>query len=213
MASPIKSWSAFSSRPATVRVSISALRLPRGPLVLLLDGLYFRFLGRLGLVCDGGQAVPSKSSLLPRSCASARQRNLRAGLRQSQPSPTVYTDASGPRSPTRFLDYQARYEPGLDRALDFHLISRLQYCRGRRNRRLEGRPLREALYQHVSQALELPDVPRLQTVLKKLRHLVRQATVLRVMRIIVLEFLRQIDHFRAYRKYPKLNLPTTTRSV
>jgi hypothetical protein len=95
----------------------------------------------------------------------------------------------------------------------FHLISRLQACRGRRNRRLEGRPLREALYQHVRQALELPDGPRLQTVLKKLRYLVRQATGLRVMRMMVREFLRRIDHFRAYRKYPKLNLPTTTGSV
>jgi hypothetical protein len=95
----------------------------------------------------------------------------------------------------------------------FHLISRLQNCRGRRNRRLEGRPLREALYQHVRQALELADGPSLQTVLKKLRHLVRQATRLRVMRMIVREFLRRIDHFRAYRKYPKLNLPTTTGSV
>jgi diadenosine tetraphosphate (Ap4A) HIT family hydrolase len=79
----------------------------------------------------------------------------------------------------------------------FHLISRLQSCRGRRNRRLEDRPLREALYQHVRQALELPDGPRLQTVLKKLRHLVRKATGLRVMRMIVREFLRRIDHFQS----------------
>jgi hypothetical protein len=95
----------------------------------------------------------------------------------------------------------------------FHVISRLQQCRGRRNRRLAGRPLREALYQHVRQALELPDGARLQAVLKKLSHLVRQAKGLRVMRMIVREFLRRTDHFRAYRKYPQLNLPTTTGSV
>jgi hypothetical protein len=95
----------------------------------------------------------------------------------------------------------------------FHLISRLQNCRGRRNRRLEGRPLREALYQHVRKALELPDGRRLQTVLKKLRSLVRKAKGLRVMRMIVREFLRRIEHFRAYREYPELHLPTTTGSV
>jgi hypothetical protein len=95
----------------------------------------------------------------------------------------------------------------------FHLISRLQNCRGRRNRKLAGRSLREALYQLTRKALELPDGPRLQTVLKKLRRLVRKATALRVIRMIVREFLRRIDHFRAYRKYPKLNLPTTTGSV
>jgi len=95
----------------------------------------------------------------------------------------------------------------------FHLISRLQQCRGRRNRKLAGRPLREALYQHVRQALELPNGARLQAVLKKLRQLVRQAKALRVIGMIVREFLRRIDHFRAYRKYPQLNLPTTTGSV
>jgi hypothetical protein len=95
----------------------------------------------------------------------------------------------------------------------FHLISRLQNCRGRRNRRLAGRPLREALYQFTRQALELPDGPRFQTVLRELRYLVRQATALRVIRMIVREFLRRIDHFRAYRKYPELDLPTTTGSV
>jgi hypothetical protein len=95
----------------------------------------------------------------------------------------------------------------------FHLISRLQNCRGRRNRKLVGRSLREALYQLTRKALDLPDGPRLKTVLKKLRRLVRKAAALRVICMIVREFLRRIDHFRAYRKYPKLNLPTTTGSV
>jgi len=85
----------------------------------------------------------------------------------------------------------------------FHLISRLQQCRGRRNRKLAGRPLREALYQQVRKALDLPDGTRLQAVLKKLRQLVRQAKALRVIRMIVREFLRRIDHFRAYRQYPQ----------
>jgi hypothetical protein len=50
-------------------------------------------------------------------------------------------------------------------------------------------------------------------VLTQLRHRVAQAKRLRVMRMIVREFLRRVDHFRAYRKYPKLNLPTTTGSL
>ena len=41
----------------------------------------------------------------------------------------------------------------------------------------------------------------------------RQAKRLRVIPLIVREVLRRIDHFRAYRKYPKLNLPTTTGSL
>src|SRR5262245_38081250 len=95
----------------------------------------------------------------------------------------------------------------------FHLISRLQNCRGRRNRRLAGRPLREALYQLTRQALDLPDGPRLEIVIQELRYLERQATELRVMRMIVREFLRRIDHFRACRKYRELHLPATTGAV
>jgi len=95
----------------------------------------------------------------------------------------------------------------------FHLISRLQNCRGRRNHRLHGRAVREALYQLTRQALELPDGRRLRSVLTQLNNRLRQAKRLRVIRMIVREFLRRIDHFRAYRKYPKLNLPTTTGSL
>jgi hypothetical protein len=95
----------------------------------------------------------------------------------------------------------------------FHLISRLQNVRGRRNRNLAGRALREKLYQLTRKALDLPDGAPLQTVLKKLNYLVGQAKALRVIRMIVREFLRRINHFRAYRKYPKLHLPTTTGSV
>src|SRR4029077_9212777 len=113
-----------------------------------------------------------------------------------------------------FWYYQTGHKPRLDRsALPLHLISRLQNCRGRRNHRLHGRPLREALYQLTRQALELPDGPPLRSVLAQLNNRVRQAKRLRVMRMIVREFLRRIDHFRAYRKYPKLNLPTTTGSL
>jgi hypothetical protein len=192
------------------------VRLPRGPLVLVLDGLYFRFRGKDWVLyqmavkpCHQNRAVFLDPVLLP-------------GRENMQGWSQVFTTI--PASIHRRIRASVSDEiAGIIRLgtshgwvvqlCHFHLISRLQNCRGRRNRRLEGRPLREALYQHVRKALELPDGPRLQAVLKKLRHLVGQATGLRVMRMIVREFLRRIDHFRAYRKYPELNLPTTTGSV
>jgi hypothetical protein len=193
-----------------------ALRLPRGPLVLLLDGLYFRFRGKDWVLyvmalkpCHQNRAVFLDPVLQPG----------RENLRGWSQAITTIPDCIHRRIRASVSDEISGIirlgtsQGWIVQLCHFHLISRLQNCRGRRNRRLEGRPLREALYQHVRQALELPDGPRLQTVLKKLRHLVRQATGLRVMRMIVREFLRRIDHFRAYRKYPKLNLPTTTGSV
>ena len=193
-----------------------SMRLPRGPLVLVLDGLYFRFRRKDWVLyvmavkpCHHNRAVFLDPVLLP------GRENLRGW---SQVFTTI------PTSIHRRIRASVSDEiPGIIRLgtgqgwivqfCHFHLISRLQNCRGRRNRRLQDRPLREALYQHVRQALELPDGPSFETVLKKLRHLVRQATGLRVMGMIVREFLRRIDHFRAYRKSPQLDLPTTTGSV
>ena len=199
----------FVSRPRP-------LRLPTGPLVLVLDGLYFRFRGKDWVLyvmavkpCHQNRAVFLDPVLLPgrenmqgwshafTTIPARIHRRIRA---------SVSDEISG-------IIRLGKSQGWIVQLCHFHLISRLQNCRGRRNRNLAGRALREALYQQVRKALELPDGPRLQTVLKKLRHLVARATGLRVMRMIVREFLRRIDHFRAYRKYPDLDLPNTTGSV
>jgi hypothetical protein len=192
------------------------LRLPKGPVVLILDGLYFRFRGK--------DWVLYMMALKP--CHQARAVFLDPVLQPGRENMQGWSHAFTTIPPAIHKRIQASVSDEISGIIKlgtaqgwivqlchFHLISRLQNCRGRRNRRLQGRPLREALYQHVRQALELPDGPRLQTVLKKVRRLVPQATGLRVMRMIVREFLRRIDHFRAYRKHPQLNLPTTTGSV
>lgn len=192
------------------------LRLPRGPLVLVLDGLYFRFQRKDWVLyqmavkpCHHNRAIFLDPVLLP------GRENLRGWSQAIATIParihrriraSVSDEISG-------IIKLGKSQGWIVQLCHFHLISRLQNCRGRRNRRLEGRPLREALYQHVRKALELPDGPKLQTVLKTLRQLVRRATGLRVMRMIVREFLRRVDHFRAYRQYPELHLPTTTGTV
>jgi hypothetical protein len=192
------------------------LRLPRGPLVLVLDGLYFRFREKDWVLyvmavkpCHQNRAVFLDPLLLP------GRENLR-GWSQAFATIPAYIHSRVRASVSDEISGIIKLSTSqgwIVQLCHFHLISRLQNCRGRRNRRLAGRSLREALYQLTRKALDLPDGPRLQTVLKKLRLLVRKATGLRVIRMIVREFLRRIDHFRAYRKYPKLNLPTTTGSV
>lgn len=192
------------------------LRLPRGPLVLVLDGLYFRFRGKDWVLyvmavkpCHQNRAVFLDPVLLP-------GRENMQGWSQAFTTIPAYIHRrirASVSDEVAGIIKLGTSQGWIVQLCHFHLISRLQNCRGRRNRRLEDRPLREALYQNVRKALELPDGQRLQTVLKKLSHLVRKATRLRVMRMIVREFLRRIDHFRAYRQYPELHLPTTTGSV
>jgi hypothetical protein len=192
------------------------LRLPRGPLVLVLDGLYFRFRGKDWVLyvmavkpCHQNRAVFLDPVLLP------GRENMQGWSQAFTTIPThihrrirasVSDEVSG-------IIRLGTSQGWVVQLCHFHLISRLQNCRGRRNRKLAGRALREKLYQLTRQALEIRDGPRLNAVLKELRRLVRRAKQLRVVRMIVHEFLRRIDHFRAYRKFPKLNLPTTTGSV
>src|SRR5512147_890279 len=199
----------FVSRPCVVN-------LPAGPLVLLLDGLYFRFQGKDWVLylmavkpCHHNRAIFLDPLLLP------GRENLR-GWSQAITTIPVHIRRRIRASVSDEVAGIIRLgttQGWIVQLCHFHLISRLQNCRGRRNRRLAGRPLREALYQLTRQALDLPDGPRLQTVLRELRYLERQATGLRVIRMIVREFLRRLDHFRAYREHPELDLPTTTGSV
>jgi hypothetical protein len=181
-----------------------------------LDGLYFRFRGKDWVLyvmaikpCRQNRAVFLDPVLLP------GRENMRGWSQAIATIPahihrriraSVSDEVSG-------IIRLGTSQGWIVQLCHFHLISRLQNCRGRRNRRLAGRHLREALYQLTRKALDLPDGARLQAVLKKLKHRAGQAKALRVIRMIVREFLRRIDHFRAYRKYPELNLPTTTGSV
>ena len=199
----------FVSRPRR-------LRLPRGPLILLLDGLYFRFRGKDWVLyvmalkpCHQNRAVFLDPVLLPgrENMAGWSQvfttipAHIRRRIRAS-----VSEEVAG-------IIKLGTTQGWVVQLCHFHLISRLQNVRGRRNRNLAGRALREKLYQLTRKALEIRAGPRLNTVLKELRRLVGRAKRLRVIRMIVREFLRRVDHFRAYRKFPKLNLPTTTGSV
>lgn len=199
----------FVSRPRQVS-------LPDGPLVLLLDGVYFRFRKKDWVLylmaikpCEQNRAVFLDPVLL------AGRENMR-GWSQALMTIPDHIHSRIRASVSDEISGIIKLSTGqgwIVQFCHFHLISRLQNCRGRRNRRLADRPLREELYQRARQALELPDGPALQTVLSQLRDLAQQATGLRVMRMIVREFLRRVDHFRAYRKYPELNLPTTTGAV
>jgi hypothetical protein len=76
---------------------------------------------RLGLVYDGGQAVPSKSSRLPRSCSAGGQREHAGLVSGIHDDPRLHTQTHPGLGLRRgFRNYQARHQPGLDRtALPF----------------------------------------------------------------------------------------------
>lgn len=199
----------FVSRPRT-------LRLPKGPLVLVLDGLYFRFGGRHWVLylmgvkpCRQNRAVFLDPVLLP------ERENARCWSQAltTIPVPVYRRICASVSDDIRGMISLAGSQGWTVQLCHFHLISQLQGSRGRRKRKLIGRPVRETLYRLTRQALELPDGARLQAVLKGLARLVHKPMGSRVMRMAVREFLRRKEHFRAYRRYPELGLPSTTGTV
>jgi hypothetical protein len=199
----------FVSRPRL-------LRLPTGPLVLVFDGLYFRFRGQHWVLylmavkpCRRNRALFLDPVLLP------GRENVQCWSQVFTTIPTaIYKRICASVSDDiRGIIGLATRCGWIVQLCHFHLISQLQGSRGGRKRKLVGRPVRETLYRLTRQALEVPDGPRLESVLKRLKELVQKPMGSRVMRMVVREFLRRADQFRAYRKYPELNLPTTTGSV
>ncbi len=199
----------FVSHPRT-------LRLPKGPLILVLDGLYFRFGGRHWVLylmgvkpCHQNRAVFLDPVLLP------ERENVRCWSQAfaTIPVPVYRRICASVSDDIRGMISLAGNQGWTVQLCHFHLISQLQGSRGRRKRKLVGRPVRETLYQLTRQALELPDATRLQVVLKRLERLVQKPMGSRVMRMAVREFLRRKEHFRAYRRYPELGLPSTTGTV
>ena len=95
----------------------------------------------------------------------------------------------------------------------FHLVSRLQLRRGRRKRHLADRRRRETLYQLTRAVITQREGRTLQRQLTRLRRLVAQPLAPARLRMTVRECLRRLAHYRAYRQYPDLRLPTTTGTV
>jgi hypothetical protein len=111
--------SAFSSRPATVRIAISGFALAQRTLGFGLGRPLLSLSSkRLGLVSDGDQAVPSKPSRVLGSSAPGGQgepAGLVSGIHDDPRSHTQTHPGLGLRRD--FGNYQAQHRPGLDRAV------------------------------------------------------------------------------------------------
>jgi hypothetical protein len=189
---------------------------PEGRLVLLIDGLWFRFQQRpwvLYLValkpCGQNRAVFVDPVLLPGREQIENWREVLGAIPLEVRQRIVALVADNLRG-VKGLALQNRWTLQL---CQFHLISQLQGRRGRVRSTVRGRKVREALYQLTRQALEAPDGPELEAILKRLRRWVQKPVPLGRMGMVVRSFLRDIDHYRAYRRYPEYGLPTTTNAV
>lgn len=95
----------------------------------------------------------------------------------------------------------------------FHQIAMLQSLRGKRWSTVKQKGLREKIYQNALTMLHTPDEEEAQRLYKETKKLLRRPDCPRWIKTRVGGFIRRLDYFRSYRKYPNLNLPTTTNAA
>jgi|SRR5262245_20260524 len=108
---------AFPSRSSTIRIPISGFALAKRALGFGLGRTLFSFSRkRLGVVSDGSQAVPSKSSHFPRSYSPAGQGEHAGLVSRIHNDPCLHSQTHPGLGLRRdFGNYQAWHSPGLDR--------------------------------------------------------------------------------------------------
>lgn len=189
---------------------------PTGDLVLLVDGLWFRFRQRpwvLYLMAVNPCGEDDAVFLDPVLCSGREHIMIWSEIIDAIPSEIRRRIRGMVTDNLRGMKSLARHHGGVLQLCHFHLISQLQGRRGRNKKTLPGRSTREALYQLTRQALELPEGPALQRTLRRLRLTVERPLPARKMRMAVREFLRDLDHYRASQGAPQWRLPTTTNPV
>lgn len=190
--------------------------IPRGPLVLLADGLWFEFNG-----------IPWVLYLMAlKSRSSSRAIFLDPVLLPGREGTGRWQKAMGTIPATVRRRVKAMVVdnlPGMHKIAaqqkwflqlcHFHLLLKLQAQRGRVRYRLRGGAVREEIHRLIRQALELPDGRKLNAVVHRLRRLSKGDCGTERIQAMVREFLSSIPYYRTYLAHPDLGLPHTTNSV
>lgn len=190
--------------------------IPRGPLVLLADGLWFEF--------DGVPWILYLTALKP--CGSSYATFLDPLLLPGREGATRWQQAIQAIPPSAVRRIRALVVdnlPGMQKIAGqqqwilqlchFHLLLKLQAQRGRVRYRLRGGAVREEIHQLVRRALELPEGQQLSVTLERLERLAAGNCGTERIQTTVREFLKGVAYYRAYLNYPQLGLPRTTNSV
>jgi hypothetical protein len=192
------------------------ITLPKGGLILLMDGLWFRFHGKpwvLYLIalrsCHGKQAVFLDPVIIEGREGLNRWEQVVATI----PPRALMRIKALVVDNLRGMEKLAQQHHWALQLCQFHLLLKFQVQRGRPGKALRGGDVRYEIDRLVREALELPAGPELYAALDRLRQLERSDCGTKRIRAMVREFLRCAGYYRTCRSRPELNLPATTNTV
>jgi len=191
-------------------------QLPRGPCAFLGDGLYFKF-KRMDWVMYVMAMKPTNSHrafflhpvLLEGKESYERWRVAFATIPQDAKKSICAFVSDGFRG-SKLI---AREHGWIHQRCHFHLLMAMIRRRGRRSYRIKGGVIRERLLGVVRTLLTTTDDVRMHQQKLKAQRLLLHPLCPPWIRKQTIEFLRALDDFRAYLRYPELNLPATTNSI
>jgi len=199
----------FVSRPAPQKI-------PRGPLVLLADGLWFQF--------DGVPWVLYLTALKP--CNGDYATFLDPILLKGREGATRWQEvvaAIPPQAMRRIRAIVVDNLPGMQKIAyqrgwtlqlcHFHLLLKLQAQRRGVRYTLRGGSVREEIHRLIREALRLPTGARLAKILERLERLSQDDCGTQRIQTTVREALKGLQYYRSYLAHPHWGLPHTTNSV
>ena len=194
----------------------SPQKIPRGPLVLLADGLWFEFDGLPWVLyltalksCQGNRATFLDPLLLPG----------REGATHWQQAVAAIPPAVRQRIKAMVVDNLpgmrriARQHQWALQLCHFHLLLKLQAHGRKRHYARRGGVVREEIQQLIRDALQLPEGQRLSWTLKRLEELHGSDCGTPGIQTTLGQFLYSLRFYRSYVRHPNLGLPTTTNAV
>lgn len=201
---------------AVARKSYSVKLLPRGPYVLLGDGLYFKFKRREWVMyLMAVKSVRSKKAcFLDPVLLEGRECYERWIQAVATISPTaknrIRAFVSDGFRGSQLLSEQNRW---LHQRCHFHLLANLVRGKGKRRYRIRSSSLRDKLLKAARIILSSRSTHALIQARKTIRRLISSPFCPPYIQKQTLEFLEREQDFRTYLQYPKLGLPTTTNAI
>jgi transposase-like protein len=192
------------------------ITLPPGPLVILMDGLWFQFGGSPWVLyqialkpCAGTTAVFLDPTLLPGRESRINWEKAVATIPEDLQQRIVGIVVDNLHG-MRLLSRHHRWVLQL---CQFHLTLKLYGRRGMIPHAIREGSLRQELKTLIRKALSLPAGIEFDAAIKRASEIALEPLLAPRMRGLIREFLRNRDHYRACIRHPELGLPNTTNAV
>lgn len=190
--------------------------IPEGWLILLADGIWFRFEGKPWVLylaalksCSGKSAVFLKPFLFPGKEGGSKWQKVFSAI----PEDTRHRICALVVDNLNGMQMIARENNWLLQLCHFHMLIKLKVCRKRIQRKLKGGSIRAEIFDLVTYALRARDPQKLNATLNRLEFLSKGDLATKRIRATIRDFLDCFGFYRTYLDYPNLQLPTTTNTM